>query len=160
MALKAALLGSDIAPTQSHLRRYLETFMPQCGVVFAETDRYARATSSTDGSTSTSVSTPLTDSAHPSESPSPQPQPNTIDLAVVAKRAYSPGEIINLLKGNIADLTEEEDEELRKGGDMGFKMDFSVLMNPGRGTFQLFLGPARYVNVSAYIDFLYYGWLV
>lgn len=61
------------------------------------------------------------------------------------------GFIINELKGSMADLTEEEDRELKRTGprnDGGTRRDFSVIHSKQLKKNHLFLGPARFVNVS------------
>lgn len=62
-----------------------------------------------------------------------------------ATRKFKKGEEINLCRGGVADLTEEEDNKLRQGGQ---KADFSVLYSSRKKCFGLLLGPARFVNVS------------
>jgi len=64
---------------------------------------------------------------------------------VFATRKFKKGEEINLCRGGVADLTEEEDNKLRQGGQ---KADFSVLYSSRKKSFGLLLGPARFVNVS------------
>ncbi len=66
-------------------------------------------------------------------------------MAVFATRKFKKGEEINLCRGGVADLTEEEDDQLRRGGQ---KADFSVLYSSRKKSFGLLLGPARFVNVS------------
>lgn len=68
-----------------------------------------------------------------------------IEVAVFATRKFKKGEEINLCRGGVADLTEEEDNKLRQGGQ---KADFSVLYSSRKKSFGLLLGPARFVNVS------------
>ena len=54
------------------------------------------------------------------------------------------------LKGSMADLTDEQDEALKNTGRAtgGIRKDFSVIYSASRGVNHLFLGPARFVNVS------------
>lgn len=66
-----------------------------------------------------------------------------------------PGQTITELKGSLADLTNEEDEELSKTGrgtTSGISRDFSVIHSKQKRCNQLFLGPARFVNVSPISD--------
>ena len=71
----------------------------------------------------------------------------------------------------MADLTEEEDKELKRtdaaegqqeGGGLGIRRDFSVIHSKQLKKNHLFLGPARFVNVSpVFLVFLLYslnGW--
>jgi hypothetical protein len=53
----------------------------------------------------------------------------------------------------MADLTEEEDKELKRTGErhadgVGIRRDFSVIHSRQLKKNHLFLGPARFVNVS------------
>ncbi|MBW0483583.1 hypothetical protein O181_023298 [Austropuccinia psidii MF-1] len=82
-------------------------------------------------------------------------------LAVFATRNYSPNDIIIGCEGSFADLTEEEDVKLRSNAQStldsissnshstfnnnNHHTDFSHLVN-SRGKFQVFCGPARFVN--------------
>lgn len=50
--------------------------------------------------------------------------------------------------GSMADLTAEEDEELKEIRGAGARRDFSVIFSHSRNVNHLFLGPARFVNVS------------
>ena len=49
------------------------------------------------------------------------------------------------MKGGIASLTEEEDDQMRIDGT---RKDFSVIYTSRKDCFSLLLGPARFVNVS------------
>jgi hypothetical protein len=51
----------------------------------------------------------------------------------------------------MADLTAEEDEALKEIRGAGARRDFSVIFSHSRNVNHLFLGPARFVNVSASI---------
>ena len=63
--------------------------------------------------------------------------------------------VVSELKGSMADLTEEEDKEL-KGTDAGqadgagIRRDFSVIHSKQLKKNHLFLGPARFVNVRLF----------
>ena len=56
----------------------------------------------------------------------------------------------------MADLTEEEDKELKRTGErhadgVGIRRDFSVIHSKQLKKNHLFLGPARFVNVSLFL---------
>ena len=67
-----------------------------------------------------------------------------------------PGAVVSELKGSMADLTDQEDKEL-KGTDLGrpesvgIRRDFSVIHSKQLKKNHLFLGPARFVNVSFHL---------
>ncbi|KAI0674927.1 hypothetical protein C8Q78DRAFT_1009718 [Trametes maxima] len=73
------------------------------------------------------------------------------ELCILATRPLAPGMVVSELKGSMADLTEEEDKEL-KGTDAGqadgagIRRDFSVIHSKQLKKNHLFLGPARFVN--------------
>ncbi|OSD04087.1 hypothetical protein PYCCODRAFT_1364760 [Trametes coccinea BRFM310] len=73
------------------------------------------------------------------------------ELCILATRPLAPGTVISELKGSMADLTEEEDKEL-KGTESGhpdgtgIRRDFSVIHSKQLKKNHLFLGPARFVN--------------
>jgi hypothetical protein len=69
---------------------------------------------------------------------------NFIEVGVFATRAFKKGEVI-MLRGGVADLSEEEDDRMRGSGG---RQDFSVLWSDRKKCFCLLLGPARFVNVS------------
>ncbi|TDL21312.1 SET domain-containing protein, partial [Rickenella mellea] len=71
------------------------------------------------------------------------------ELCILATRALAPGTVIFELKGSMADLTDEEDKELKRTGarnDGGVRRDFSVIHSKQMKKNHLFLGPARFVN--------------
>ncbi|KAI5123638.1 hypothetical protein M0805_001671 [Coniferiporia weirii] len=71
------------------------------------------------------------------------------ELCILAMRPMQPGFLIAELKGSMADLTEEEDRELKRAGsrnDGGMRRDFSVIHSKQLKKNHLFLGPARFVN--------------
>ncbi|PVF93693.1 hypothetical protein CPB86DRAFT_89797 [Serendipita vermifera] len=68
------------------------------------------------------------------------------ELCVIAIRPLKPGQTIADLKGSMADLTAEEDEELKEIRGAGARRDFSVIFSHSRNVNHLFLGPARFVN--------------
>lgn len=72
-----------------------------------------------------------------------------VHLAVFANRHFAVGEKITNCQGSFADLTEAEDDALRvpraDGSLTAAAADFSHLVN-SQGKFQVFCGPARFVN--------------
>ncbi|KAI7963388.1 hypothetical protein MJO29_003815 [Puccinia striiformis f. sp. tritici] len=82
---------------------------------------------------------------------------NLTHLAVFAARDYVPNDIVMGCEGSFADLTEEEDLKLRSNAHLPAQADgstgavprestdFSHIVN-SRGKFQVFCGPARFVN--------------
>lgn len=91
--------------------------------------------------------TPNVSGSHPSTIDAANATSSVLDLAIRATKNYKAGDIIPFLKGSLADLTPEQDRDLREMRN-GLQSDFSVLMNERRRVFQLFLGPARFCNVS------------
>ena len=60
--------------------------------------------------------------------------------------------VISELKGSMADLTDEEERELKRtdqtyADGVGIRRDFSVIHSKQLKKNHLFLGPARFVNV-------------
>ncbi|KAI0940611.1 hypothetical protein AcW1_003763 [Taiwanofungus camphoratus] len=73
------------------------------------------------------------------------------ELCILATRPLMPGMVITELKGSMADLTEEEDKELKRtdalyADGVGIRRDFSVIHSKQLKKNHLFLGPARFVN--------------
>ncbi|THH19958.1 hypothetical protein EW146_g1309 [Bondarzewia mesenterica] len=70
------------------------------------------------------------------------------ELCIIATRPLAPGTVITELKGSMADLTEEEDQELKTATnpDGSSRKDFSVIHSKQLKKNHLFLGPARFVN--------------
>ena len=104
----------------SHASRYLELYLPTGSIEIAQTSRYSKWTGKN-------------------------------ELCILATRPMQPGFLIAELKGSMADLTEEEDRELKRTGprnDGGTRRDFSVIHSKQLKKNHLFLGPARFVNVS------------
>ncbi|KAG6879664.1 hypothetical protein C0992_013200 [Termitomyces sp. T32_za158] len=72
------------------------------------------------------------------------------ELCILATRNLSPGTVITELKGSMANLTDEEDKELKRT-DLrcsDTRRDFSVIHSKQMKKNHLFLGPARFVNVG------------
>ncbi|KZT19063.1 hypothetical protein NEOLEDRAFT_76291 [Neolentinus lepideus HHB14362 ss-1] len=71
------------------------------------------------------------------------------ELCILATRPLAPGAVISELKGSMADLTDEEDRELKRTDRRhtdGIRRDFSVIHSKQMKKNHLFLGPARFVN--------------
>ncbi|GAA5968072.1 hypothetical protein JCM21900_004503 [Sporobolomyces salmonicolor] len=116
----------------NHAKRYILAFRPECGIAFHETDRYKNPAGLKGAKAQKNLSAIAA-----------RRDPSTfIEVGVFATRSFKKGEVINL-RGGIADLTEEEDDELR---DSGGRSDFSVLWSERKNCFCLLLGPARFVN--------------
>ncbi|GAA5887805.1 hypothetical protein JCM5296_001773 [Sporobolomyces johnsonii] len=116
----------------NHAKRYVLAFRPECGIAFHETDRYKNPAGLKGAKAKKNLSAIAA-----------RRDPSTfIEVGVFATRSFKKGEVINL-RGGIADLTEEEDDELR---DSGGRSDFSVLWSERKNCFCLLLGPARFVN--------------
>jgi histone-lysine N-methyltransferase SUV420H len=58
----------------------------------------------------------------------------------------APGTVITELKGSMAQLTRDDEKELKRNSDI--RRDFSVIHSGQMKKNHLFLGPARFVNVS------------
>ena len=75
------------------------------------------------------------------------------ELCILAARPLTTGTVITELKGSMADLTDEEDRELKRAntaGISGIRRDFSVIHSKQLKKNHLFLGPARFVNVRIF----------
>jgi [histone H4]-N-methyl-L-lysine20 N-methyltransferase len=68
----------------------------------------------------------------------------------LATRNLTPGTVVTELKGSMANLTDEEDKELKRTDlrNSDIRRDFSVIHSKSMKKNYLFLGPARFVNVS------------
>ena len=73
------------------------------------------------------------------------------ELCILATRQLAPGTVITELKGSMANLTDQEDRDLKKAGlrSGDIRRDFSVIHSKSMKKNHLFLGPARFVNVGA-----------
>lgn len=68
------------------------------------------------------------------------------DLCILATRFIATGTTITELKGSMAKLTREDEKEMKRNTDI--RRDFSVIHSGQMKKNHLFLGPARFVNVS------------
>ncbi|KAF9819147.1 hypothetical protein IEO21_02318 [Rhodonia placenta] len=73
------------------------------------------------------------------------------ELCILATRPLNTGTVITELKGSMADLTDEEDMELKRidatcVDGVQIRRDFSVIHSKQLKKNHLFLGPARFVN--------------
>jgi hypothetical protein len=66
-----------------------------------------------------------------------------MEACILATQDWTVGEKVSLCQGSIAKLTTEEDERLKSEG-----RDFSVMVSTRKRCACLFLGPARFMNVS------------
>jgi hypothetical protein len=66
---------------------------------------------------------------------------NDCDMTVIATRHFNSGQQVHWLSGQLATLSNSQSFELRAKG-----ADFSVMQSARTGRFNLFLGPARFVN--------------
>jgi hypothetical protein len=78
------------------------------------------------------------------------------ELCILATRTLAPGTVLSELKGSMADLNEADELELkrtdRRNSHGGIRRDFSVIHSKQLKKNHLFLGPARFVNVSAKVS--------
>jgi histone-lysine N-methyltransferase SUV420H len=107
---------------RSHASRYMELYLPTGSIEIAHTQRYSHFTGKS-------------------------------ELCILATRGLGPGTVLSELKGSMADLTETDEVELkrtdRRNSQGGSRRDFSVIHSKQLKKNHLFLGPARFVNVSA-----------
>ncbi|KAF7321671.1 SET domain-containing protein [Mycena kentingensis (nom. inval.)] len=70
------------------------------------------------------------------------------ELCILATRALAPGTVITELKGSMANLSDEEDRDLKRTDlrNSDIRRDFSVIHSKQMKKNHLFLGPARFVN--------------
>ncbi|BGP55781.1 histone lysine methyltransferase Set9 [Rhodotorula sphaerocarpa] len=117
----------------NHAKRYIIALRPDSGISFHETDRYKNPR----GGKAKKGKKPLA-----FESTARRDPATFIEVGVFATRDFKKGEVVNL-RGGVADLTEQEDNEMRGSGG---RRDFSVLWSERKHCFCLLLGPARFVN--------------
>ncbi|KAF5370841.1 hypothetical protein D9758_001978 [Tetrapyrgos nigripes] len=72
------------------------------------------------------------------------------ELCILATRNLVTGTVITELKGSMANLTDEEDRELKRTDlrHSDIRRDFSVIHSKSMKKNHLFLGPARFVNAK------------
>lgn len=70
------------------------------------------------------------------------------ELCIMATRNLAPGTVVTELKGSMANLSNEEDKELKRTDlrNSDIRRDFSVIHSKSMKKNHLFLGPARFVN--------------
>ncbi|KAF7315565.1 SET domain-containing protein [Mycena indigotica] len=70
------------------------------------------------------------------------------ELCILATRNLLPGSVITELKGSMANLSDEEDRDLKRTDlrNSDIRRDFSVIHSKQMKKNHLFLGPARFVN--------------
>ena len=104
----------------SHAARYFELYHPSGCIEIAHTSRYSLYTGKS-------------------------------ELCILATRDLAPGAVISELKGSMANLTEDEDRALKETQiNSAIRRDFSVIHSRQMKKNHLFLGPARFVNVSSF----------
>lgn len=106
----------------SHASRYFELYLPGGSIEIAHTSRYTHRTGKS-------------------------------ELCILATRPLLKDQVIEELKGSMADLSPEEDQELKQTTEIhrdgvSVRRDFSVIHSKQLKKNHLFLGPARFVNVS------------
>jgi histone-lysine N-methyltransferase SUV420H len=103
----------------SHASRYFELYHPSGSIEIAHTSRYSHRTGKS-------------------------------ELCILATRNIQAHTVVTELKGSMANLTEEEDKELKRTDlrNSDIRRDFSVIHSKSMKKNHLFLGPARFVNVS------------
>jgi histone-lysine N-methyltransferase SUV420H len=103
----------------SHASRYFELYHPSGSIEISHTSRYSHRTGKS-------------------------------ELCILSTRPMAAGTVITELKGSMANLTTEEDMELKRTDlrNSDIRRDFSVIHSKQMKKNHLFLGPARFVNVS------------
>ncbi|GAA5862620.1 hypothetical protein JCM8547_003491 [Rhodosporidiobolus lusitaniae] len=119
----------------NHAKRYILALRPDCGVAFHETDRYTNPRGVGAGPKKRKLPAAVAER-------SKKDLEDLIEVGVFATRAFKKGEVINL-RGGVAELSDEQDDELRGGKD---RSEFSVLWSERKNCFCLLLGPACRVN--------------
>ncbi|WAQ93012.1 hypothetical protein PtA15_18A68 [Puccinia triticina] len=140
-AVIAYLNNAEPPRLGKHIGLYLQLFLPKCGIRFCETDRYDQRRQAPPSPAAQAAR--QRSRIRPNElrdllaqrRASTEPYNKLTHLAVFAARDYAPNDIIAGCEGSFADLTEQED----------LNTDFSHIVN-SRGKFQVFCGPARFVN--------------
>jgi len=108
-----------------HASRYFELYNPSGAIEIAHTSRYSHKTGKS-------------------------------ELCILATRNLAPGTVVTELKGSMANLSNEEDKELKRTNlrNSDIRRDFSVIHSKSMKKNHLFLGPARFVNVSDFLSSL------
>ena len=106
-----------------HASRYFELYHPSGSIEIAHTSRYSHRTGKS-------------------------------ELCILATRNIPAHAVVTELKGSMANLTEEEDEDLKRTDlrNPDIRRDFSVIHSKSMKKNHLFLGPARFVNVSSQVS--------
>lgn len=68
------------------------------------------------------------------------------ELCILATRYMPLGTVVTELKGSMAKLSREDEKQMKRNTDI--RRDFSVIHSGQMKRNHLFLGPARFVNVS------------
>ncbi|GAA5820600.1 hypothetical protein JCM11251_003069 [Rhodosporidiobolus azoricus] len=131
----------------NHAKRYILALRPDSGVAFHEVDRYknphAAATAGGGGGGVSARARGKKKTLPAVAAVMARKDPEaTIELGTFATRPFKKGETLHL-RGGLADLTDEQDDELRGAGG---RSDFSVLWSQRKQCFSLLLGPASKVN--------------
>ncbi|GAA5887892.1 hypothetical protein JCM6882_000788 [Rhodosporidiobolus microsporus] len=130
----------------NHAKRYILALRPDSGIAFHEVDRYKNPQAAAGGGGGGAAGAkargkrkalPAVAAAVARKDPEA-----TIELGTFATRPFKKGEVLHL-RGGLADLTDEQDDELRGAGG---RSDFSVLWSQRKQCFSLLLGPASKVN--------------
>ncbi|KAG8734877.1 Histone-lysine N-methyltransferase set9, partial [Ceratobasidium sp. 428] len=111
----------------THASRYFELYLPSGQIEIASTSRYTWKTGKSE--LCVLATQPL----------------GAVANGTMCTGPEFKGQKIHELKGSIADLTNKEDDELRRTSGAASR-DFSVIYSHQKGCNQLFLGPARFVN--------------
>lgn len=122
MRSPATHLPLKLKTLNSHASRYFALYNPAGTIEIAHTQRYSHKTGKS-------------------------------ELCILATRPLAPGTDLVDLAGSMADLDDAQERELKRTdrhlSQSGIRRDFSVIHSRQMKKNHLFLGPARFVNVSA-----------